>query len=437
MKEKKTVKTLKDFIEIIEGLDKPAEDHVRYYRGQSVDAKLIPSVLRDPSLRDKESEMYNDIINARPEEFENCTCTFDKLVKMQHYGLPTRLLDISSNPLVALYMACSDNPCRCRASLNCICNLEFDKKCKCYASKECVCRTKFDPTIYVIDIPKDLIKNSDSDSVAIISALAKISGKKKKLMLSDLNKTIEIWRNSLTALKLNSKNITDVNYDIKDLYTSGATKEIDTKEIDTKEIDTKEIEAKIKKIEDSIRVPSFGKELCEINEKNDKVISNLINNCDMYSDINVAIETEVNKEFGNLYNDNLLYEIRNDKPHFNNCMKVETLTHIYCVKPKMTDTRIIKQSGAFLLFAYIDKKNEDKKMLSLITENISIDNKKDIIDEILESLSRIDLNAKSLYADMDTITKSIKEKHQEEYVADNKVNELDILNFDFLDDLPF
>lgn len=40
-----------------------------------------------------------------PAEFDYRMSTFDMLVKMQHYELPTRLLDITENPLVALYFA--------------------------------------------------------------------------------------------------------------------------------------------------------------------------------------------------------------------------------------------------------------------------------------------------------------------------------------------
>ncbi len=80
----------------------------RFFRGQSnYDWKLIPSVYRD-GLFDSERILINEAIHKYPLEF-NLSDKFSTLVKMQHFGLKTRLLDLTENPLVALYFACNEN----------------------------------------------------------------------------------------------------------------------------------------------------------------------------------------------------------------------------------------------------------------------------------------------------------------------------------------
>lgn len=71
---------------------------------------LQPSIMRTAGLRQNESELYHELLINCPEEFEKCSTHLEKLVKMQHYGLPTRLLDITRNLLVALYFACESQP---------------------------------------------------------------------------------------------------------------------------------------------------------------------------------------------------------------------------------------------------------------------------------------------------------------------------------------
>lgn len=67
---------------------------------------LLPSIMRTVRLEQNESKMYHELLINCPNDFENCHTHLERLVKMQHYGLPTRLLDITRNPLVALYFAC-------------------------------------------------------------------------------------------------------------------------------------------------------------------------------------------------------------------------------------------------------------------------------------------------------------------------------------------
>ena len=76
-----------------------------FYRGQADSSwYLCPSLYRE-DLFHQERTLISELRRVRPEEFKGLT-EFDILVKMQHYGLPTRLLDMTHNPLVALYFAC-------------------------------------------------------------------------------------------------------------------------------------------------------------------------------------------------------------------------------------------------------------------------------------------------------------------------------------------
>ena len=87
------------------------EDDLLFYRGHA-DANyfLQPSIFRNKKWQKNECAMYNELLINCPNDFEKCHSHLEKLVEMQHYGLPTRLLDITLNPLVALYFACESKP---------------------------------------------------------------------------------------------------------------------------------------------------------------------------------------------------------------------------------------------------------------------------------------------------------------------------------------
>lgn len=90
---------------------KKCNDMSIYYRGHAnPNYTLRPSIMRTTGLQENESTLYNELLINCPEEFEKCHTHLEKLVKMQHYGLPTRLLDITRNLLVALFFACESQP---------------------------------------------------------------------------------------------------------------------------------------------------------------------------------------------------------------------------------------------------------------------------------------------------------------------------------------
>lgn len=130
-----------------------------FYRGHSRHSwRLMPSVFRptENNRRDIESEMLTEFISKNPSEFVTDVSLLSLLVKAREYGLPTRLLDISSDPLVALFFAVED-------------------------TKHDQC----DGALHVLAVPPWIVKPFNSDSVAVICAYARLGENDQRMLVGE------------------------------------------------------------------------------------------------------------------------------------------------------------------------------------------------------------------------------------------------------------
>lgn len=85
-----------------------------YFRGQdNIEyGNTCPSLVRNEKQYNHESNMINDFLAKYPDLFKDCQNNVDRLALMQHHQLPTRMLDLTTNALIALYFAVEKDNCK-------------------------------------------------------------------------------------------------------------------------------------------------------------------------------------------------------------------------------------------------------------------------------------------------------------------------------------
>lgn len=138
------ISSINELNNLIQKLGEPKQGTTRFFRGQADEKwNMNPSIFREPYLIENEDKIIKDVLTNCPDDFLPTDTLFEKLVKLQHYGCKTRLLDLTTNALVALYFAC------------------HEKK-----------HHQTNGELIILDIPNDQIKYFDSDTVAILTAIS-------------------------------------------------------------------------------------------------------------------------------------------------------------------------------------------------------------------------------------------------------------------------
>lgn len=138
------ISSINDLNNLIQKLGEPKQGTTRFFRGQAnKNWDMNPSIFREQYLIENEDKIIKDVLTNCPDDFLPTDTLFEKLVKLQHYSCKTRLLDLTTNALVALYFAC------------------HEKK-----------HYRINGELIILDIQNDQIKYFDSDTVAILSAIS-------------------------------------------------------------------------------------------------------------------------------------------------------------------------------------------------------------------------------------------------------------------------
>ncbi|WP_299079454.1 FRG domain-containing protein [uncultured Fretibacterium sp.] len=342
----KKVESLSQFIECLKSIH-PSKDEIVVYRGHSdADYELKPGLFRkgNERLRGNEAEIFRDVEAARPMAFINDRTTLDKLVTMQHYNLPTRLLDVTSTPLTALYFAVTSR-------------------------QENGLVQEKDGAVLVLTISKDINKFFDSDTVTCLANLVHLSEE-------DKDKILKLVKKNIFYLECVDSYIKIPDASRKEQISS----EQDKGKRKKYEIIHAEYTEGYKKRSDNTRDNDFDDDFVKKQKKKRR---------DKFN------KKKTTKHF--------IHFIRADKAYFQPKICPEDLLRVLLVKTRQCNSRIVAQAGAFLIFGLEDEIPQTNPSISV--EKIVIPREKK--NEIAQELSSLGIHESSLFPELEYYTRHV------------------------------
>ena len=396
------IESVSDFLNDIKGI-RNKSGYTLFYRGHSdKNYELKPSIYRNENFIKNEDKIYRETIAKVPYDF-NGKSSIESLALMQHYGVPTRILDLTTNALVALYFACEES--KKIKEITKVKGGSFLKK------------VNIDGEVIIFNIPNESVCYSDSDKVTILANLSKYENNlhyekntSYKQDISDveikikeiLKKTLKVINIDAVLEKAESLRYYSLNKkeELKKYYEDYRLKNID------------------KKIEDIIIENYKGKEKIKDDIKSFFTIL-------LLTILKTIIDEAEQSYINNLnekkpYLKKLLHYIREDKSYFKPIINPNDIGKILAVKPKLDNPRIVRQQGAFLIFGAESSfvYNSTKPMPEIKKDWIikGNNNNKIIIksskkESILKELDKLGINKSTLFPEIDKVADYIKEKY--------------------------
>ena len=391
------IESVSDFLNDIKGI-RNKSGYTLFYRGHSdKNYELKPSIYRNENFIKNEDKIYRETIAKVPYDF-NGKSSIESLALMQHYGVPTRILDLTTNALVALYFACEES--KKIKEITKVKGGSFLKK------------VNIDGEVIIFNIPNKSVCYSDSDKVTILANLSKYENdlyyKKNTPYKQDIESVEIKIKETLKMININV--VLEKAESLRD-YTLNKKEELKKYYEDYR---LKNIDEKIEDIIENYK----GKEKIKDDIKSFFTILLLTILKTIIDEAEQSYIKDLNEKSSSFKK--LLHYIREDKSYFKPIIDPNDIGKILAVKPKLDNPRIVRQQGAFLIFGAESffVYNSTKPMPEIKKDWIikGNNNNKIIIksskkESILKELDKLGINKSTLFPEIDKVADYIKEKY--------------------------